>query len=171
MRAAFYARVSTPAGQDPTVQLSRAARVLPATRLDVSAEFTDIGISGAKERQPQMDQLLAGCRKRRFAAVIVYRYDRFARSLPQLVNALGEFDALGIQFVSLHEGVDTSTVSASRRHHSPERNLERAGIPRKVAMQMVGHVSTPRPQARSLLRNYYSSRKRLETADSGRKIA
>jgi len=40
---------------------------------------------------------------------VVYRYDRFARSLRQLVNALCEFDALGIQFVSLHEGVDTST--------------------------------------------------------------
>jgi DNA invertase Pin-like site-specific DNA recombinase len=39
----------------------------------------------------------------------VYRYDRFARSLPQLVNALDEFRALGIDFVSLHEGVDTST--------------------------------------------------------------
>ena len=40
---------------------------------------------------------------------MVYRYDRFARSLRQLVNALCEFDALRIQFVSLHEGVDTST--------------------------------------------------------------
>src|SRR5260370_29624564 len=42
-------------------------------------------------------------------AVYVYRYDRFARSLWQLVNALAEFDALGVHFVSLHEGVDTST--------------------------------------------------------------
>jgi DNA invertase Pin-like site-specific DNA recombinase len=41
--------------------------------------------------------------------VVVYRYDRFARSLRQLVNALEEFRALGIEFVSLHEGVDTST--------------------------------------------------------------
>jgi DNA invertase Pin-like site-specific DNA recombinase len=41
--------------------------------------------------------------------VLVYKYDRFARSLRQLVNALAEFDALGINFVSLHEGVDTST--------------------------------------------------------------
>ena len=41
--------------------------------------------------------------------VVVYRYDRFARSLRQLVNALEEFRALGIDFVSLHEGVDTST--------------------------------------------------------------
>jgi DNA invertase Pin-like site-specific DNA recombinase len=56
-----------------------------------------------------LDQLLADCRKRLFDVVAVYRYDRFARSVRQLVNALAEFDALGIQFVSLHEGVDTST--------------------------------------------------------------
>jgi DNA invertase Pin-like site-specific DNA recombinase len=56
-----------------------------------------------------IDQLLAGCRKRLFDAVVVFRYDRFARSLRHRVNALGEFDALGVQFVSLHEGVDTST--------------------------------------------------------------
>ena len=69
----------------------------------------DVGISGAKERRPELDRLLAECRKRRVDAVVVYRYDRFARSLRQLVNALCEFDALRIQFVSLHEGVDTST--------------------------------------------------------------
>src|ERR1700731_3018344 len=45
----------------------------------------------------------------RFDAVVVYRYDRFARSLRHLVNALEEFRALGIEFVSIHEGVDTST--------------------------------------------------------------
>ena len=56
-----------------------------------------------------MDRLLASCRKRSVDAVVVYRYDRFARSLRQLVNALEDFRALGIEFVSLHEGVDTST--------------------------------------------------------------
>ncbi len=66
-------------------------------------------MSGSKERRPQLDLLLAECRKRQVDAVVVYRYDRFARSLRQLVNALAEFDALGIQFVSPHEGVDTST--------------------------------------------------------------
>jgi DNA invertase Pin-like site-specific DNA recombinase len=50
-------------------------------------------------------------RKRRVDAVVVYRYDRFARSLRQLVNALEEFRSLGIEFVSLHEGVDTSTAN------------------------------------------------------------
>jgi DNA invertase Pin-like site-specific DNA recombinase len=53
--------------------------------------------------------MLAACRKRQVDAVVVYRYDRFARSLRQLVNALEDFRALGIDFVSLHEGVDTST--------------------------------------------------------------
>ena len=56
-----------------------------------------------------MDRLLTNCHKRLVDAVVVYRYDRFARSLRQLVNALEEFRALGIDFVSLHEGVDTST--------------------------------------------------------------
>jgi DNA invertase Pin-like site-specific DNA recombinase len=52
---------------------------------------------------------MADYRKLLVDAVLVYRYDRFARSLRQLVNALDEFRALGIDFISLHEGVDTST--------------------------------------------------------------
>ena len=109
MRAALYARVSTSSGQDPTVQLRELREYCEHRGWQIAAEFTDVGVSGAKERRPQLDALLAGCRKRRFDGVVVYRYDRFARSLRQLVNALGEFEALGIQFVSLHEGVDTST--------------------------------------------------------------
>lgn len=109
MRTALDARVSTHAGQDPTVQLRELREYCQRRSWDVSAEFTDIGVSGAKERRPQLDELLSACRKRRFELVVVSRYDRFARSLRQLVNALAEFEALGIQFVSLHEGVDTST--------------------------------------------------------------
>jgi DNA invertase Pin-like site-specific DNA recombinase len=75
----------------------------------ISGEFVDAGISGAKGHRPQLDSLLVACRKRLVDAVIVYRYDRFARSLRQLVNALEEFRSLGIEFISLHEGVDTST--------------------------------------------------------------
>lgn len=66
-------------------------------------------MSGAKERRPALDRLLADCRRRAVDAVVVYRYDRFARSLRQLVNALEEFRVLGVDFISLHEGVDTST--------------------------------------------------------------
>ncbi len=72
-------------------------------------EYVDTGISGAKERRPALDRLMIDAKRRRFDVVVVYRYDRFARSLRHLVNALEEFRALGIQFVSIHEGVDTST--------------------------------------------------------------
>jgi len=75
----------------------------------IVGEFVDEGISGSKEHRPALDCLLSDCRKRLVDAVVVYRYDRFARSLRQLVDALDEFRALGIDFVSLHEGVDTST--------------------------------------------------------------
>ena len=109
-RAALYARVSTlNHGQDPTMQLEELRQYCARREFDIAGEYVDRGISGSKERRPELDRLLADCRKRRMDAVVVYRYDRFARSLRQLVNALEEFRSLGIDFVSLHEGVDTST--------------------------------------------------------------
>jgi len=110
MRAAVYARVSTSNhGQDPGVQLREVAEYCSRRGWTVTAEYVDVGISGSKEKRPELDKLLADAKRRRFEAVVVYRYDRFARSLRQLVNALEEFRSLGIEFVSLHEGVDTST--------------------------------------------------------------
>jgi DNA invertase Pin-like site-specific DNA recombinase len=109
MRVALYARVSTAVGQDPEMQLRELREYCVRRRWEIAGEFVDTGFSGATQRRPQLDRLLEEARRARFEAVVVYRYDRFARSLRQLVNALGEFDALGIQFVSLHEGVDTST--------------------------------------------------------------
>src|SRR5258708_17679791 len=108
-RAAIYARVSRHNGQNPEMQLQEVRRFLAARAWLLIGEFVDTGISGSKEKRPALDKLLALCRRREADAVVVYRYDRFARSLRQLVNALEEFRALGIDFVSLHEGVDTST--------------------------------------------------------------
>ena len=108
-RAAIYARVSTHNGQNPEMQVSEIRAYCERRGWEVVGEFVDAGISGAKERRPALDRLLSLCRKRSVDAVIVYRYDRFARSLRQLVNALEEFRVLGIDFISLHEGVDTST--------------------------------------------------------------
>ena len=110
MRVAIYARVSTNHhGQDPSVQTRELREYCERRGLEIVGEYVDTGISGAKERRPQLDRLMSDCRRRRFDAVLVYRYDRFARSLRHLVNALEEFRALGIDFISLHEGVDTST--------------------------------------------------------------
>jgi DNA invertase Pin-like site-specific DNA recombinase len=109
MRVAIYARVSTNNGQDPSMQTRELREYCQRRGWEIEGEYVDTGISGAKERRPQLDALLVACRKRRVDAVVVYRYDRFARSLRQLVNALEEFRSLGIEFISLHEGVDTST--------------------------------------------------------------
>ena len=108
-RAAIYARVSTRNGQSPQMQLEELRAYCTRRGWEIAGEFVDNGISGARECRPALDRLLADCRKRLVDAVIVYRYDRFARSLRQLVNALEEFRTLGIDFISLHEGVDTST--------------------------------------------------------------
>ena len=109
MRAALYARVSTHAGQNPEMQLAELREYCARRGWQIIGEYVDTGISGARERRPELDRMLAACRRRQIDAIVVYRYDRFARSLRQLVNALCEFDSLGIQFISLHEGVDTST--------------------------------------------------------------
>ena len=108
-RAAIYARVSTNNGQNPEMQLNEVRAYCVRREWEVAGEYVDAGISGSKEHRPALDRLVADCRKRRVDAVVVYRYDRFARSVRQLVNALEEFRSLGIDFVSLHEGVDTST--------------------------------------------------------------
>ena len=110
MRVAIYARVSTTNhGQDASMQTRELREYCQRRVWEIEGEYVDAGVSGAKERRPQLDALLIACRKRRVDAVVVYRYDRFARSLRQLVNALEEFRSLGIEFISLHEGVDTST--------------------------------------------------------------
>jgi DNA invertase Pin-like site-specific DNA recombinase len=108
-RAAIYARVSTNNGQNPEMQLQEVRQYCARREMAIVREYVDRGISGAKEQRPALNQLLVDCRRRTVDCVVVYRYDRFARSLRQLVNALAEFRALGIDFVSLHEGVDTST--------------------------------------------------------------
>jgi len=110
-RAAIYARCSTLNGQNPEMQLGELRAFCQRRGWPVAGEYIDAGVSGSKERRPQLDRLLADCRRRRVDAVLVYRYDRFARSLRQLVNALEDFRSLGIDFISLHEGVDTSTAN------------------------------------------------------------
>lgn len=109
-RAAIYARVSTANnGQDPRMQTRELREYCERRGWQVAGEYVDIGISGTKEKRPELDRLLADAHRRRFDAVVVWRFDRFARSVSHLLRALENFRALGIEFVSLSEQVDTST--------------------------------------------------------------
>lgn len=109
-RVAIYARVSTlNHGQDVGMQTRELKEYCDRRGWQISAEYVDIGISGSKEKRPQLDKLMADAHQRRFDAVIVWKFDRFARSVSHLLRALENFQALGIHFVSLSESLDTST--------------------------------------------------------------
>src|SRR4029077_16040470 len=75
----------------------------------VAGEYVDVGITGSKEKRPELDRLMAEAHRRRFDVVVVWKFDRFARSVSHLLRALETSQSLGIEFVSLTEGVDTST--------------------------------------------------------------
>ena len=108
MKVALYARVSTE-NQDPEVQLVALRAHASQRGWQVVEEFVDRGVSGAKERRPALDRLLKAAWAGRFQVVLVWRFDRFARSVKHLVGALETFRSLHVGFVSLQEQLDTAT--------------------------------------------------------------
>jgi DNA invertase Pin-like site-specific DNA recombinase len=111
-KVALYARVSTGNGQqEPEMQLRELREYAVRRGWAVFNEFTDKGVSGSKDRRPALDRLMVAAKRRAFDVVLVWKLDRFARSLKHLVNALAEFEALGVAFVSLRDNLDLSTPS------------------------------------------------------------
>jgi DNA invertase Pin-like site-specific DNA recombinase len=110
VKVAIYSRVST-TGQDTEMQTRELREYCKRRGWDLVMEYTDQGVSGAKESRPELNRLIADAHKRLFDAVVVWKFDRFARSVSHLLRALEDFRSLGIEFVSLSEQVDTSTAS------------------------------------------------------------
>ena len=110
MRIALYSRVSTIGkGQNVETQL-RPLREYAATRgFEVVAEVKDVGISGKAYRRPGLDRVMDMARKRIIDGVLVWRFDRFARSLRHLLEALQEFRSLSVAFMSYSENIDTAS--------------------------------------------------------------
>jgi DNA invertase Pin-like site-specific DNA recombinase len=110
-RAALYARVSTSnKGQDTEVQLREMREHVQARGWNLVGEFVDNGVSGAKDSRPELNRLMAEAHRRKFDSVVVWKFDRFARSVSHLLRALETFRALGIEFISISESLDTSTA-------------------------------------------------------------
>lgn len=108
-RAAIYARVSTvDRGQDPETQLRQLREYGDRRGFRVIREFVDHA-SGSRSDRTEYRAMLEAARRRQFDVLLVWRYDRFARSMRELVNALAEFESLGIDFISYNEGADTTT--------------------------------------------------------------
>src|SRR3984885_10544905 len=110
-QVALYARVSTLNNQDPEMQLAELREYAARRGWQIVEEFTDQGVSGCRESRPALNRLMADACRRRFDAVLVWKIDRFGRSLKHLVNALAELVALGVAFISLRDNIDLSTPS------------------------------------------------------------
>jgi DNA invertase Pin-like site-specific DNA recombinase len=109
MRVAIYARVSTK-DQSCDMQMRDLRAYCSARGLTIIREYIDVGHSGAKDSRPKLDQLMADARKRKCDSIMVWRFDRFARSTKHLLLALEEFRSLGIQFISYQENIDTNSA-------------------------------------------------------------
>jgi DNA invertase Pin-like site-specific DNA recombinase len=106
-RCAIYIRVST-GDQNADLQRNELPEYCQFRKWDTVEVYSDT-MSGAKDRRPALDRLMADARLGKFDVVAVWRFDRFARSTSHLLRALEEFQALSIDFVSLRESIDTST--------------------------------------------------------------
>ena len=117
-RAALYARCSTlDKGQDPELQLAPLREYCQRRGLMIAGEYVDNGVSGSKNHRPQLDRLLEAARKRQIDLIVVWKLDRFGRSLKQLVTALDELSNLGVGFISYQDNLDLTTPQGRLMFH------------------------------------------------------
>jgi DNA invertase Pin-like site-specific DNA recombinase len=106
-RVAIYTRIST-AEQKADLQTDELTEYAAWRKWEIAGVYSDI-ISGTKDKRPALDRLLADVRQGKVDVVLCWRFDRFARSTSHLLRALEEFNALGVDFVSTKDNIDTST--------------------------------------------------------------
>ena len=97
--------------QDPEMQLAELREYASRRGWEIVGEYTDQGVSGSKESRPELNRLMTDAHRRGFDAVLVWKIDRFGRSLKHLVNALADLAAYGVAFISLRDNLDLSTPS------------------------------------------------------------
>src|SRR5690348_14254162 len=114
MRTAIYARVST---QDQTRESQlRELREYAARRgWMIACEYVDTGWSGAKASRPQLDRLMLDASKRDFDAVLVYKLDRFGRSVRNCLDGIEALRAHGVRFLAISQNIDTDESNPTSR--------------------------------------------------------
>ena len=152
-RLAVYARCSS-AEQSVEPQVDALREYAHARDLQVMEEYVDHGVSGARDRRPALDQLLADAHRRRFDVLAVVKLDRLARSVRHLTALAAELEALGIDLIVLDQGIDTTTPAGRLLFHTLaaiaefERDLirERTRAGMAAAKQRGKHVGRPRAE-------------------------
>lgn len=114
IRAAIYARVST---QDQNCEMqTRELNEYAARRgFQVCGEYVDTGWSGKLASRPELNRLMADARQRRFDAVIVWKLDRWGRSLVHSVQSIQELASIGIRFIAITQNIDTDESNPMSR--------------------------------------------------------
>ena len=107
-RTALYLRVST-ADQKPDLQYDGLRAYAAHASLEVVQDYCDVGVSGRREGRPQLNALMAAVRNHEMDCVLVWKFDRFARSTRHLLVALEEFNHLGVRFISVQDQIDTDS--------------------------------------------------------------
>ncbi len=116
-RVALYDRVSTAEkGQDPETQRQQLREYTQVRGWQIIAEYEDHA-SGTTQERSQYKAMLDAARMRKIDVVLVWRYDRFAQSMQALVNALKEFQTLGVDFISYQENIDTTIPTGELVFH------------------------------------------------------
>jgi len=109
---ALYARVSTlDKGQDPQMQLRELRAHATAQGWLIHDEYIDKGISGSKDSRPQLNRMMSDAAAKKFDAVLVWKLDRFSRSLKHLINSLETLAVSAVSFVSLRDNLDLTTAA------------------------------------------------------------
>ncbi len=107
-RCAIYGRVSTSDKQNIEMQMTELREYAKSRGWEIY-EYTDIGVSGAKDSRPSLNRLMADVKARKIDIVLCWKLDRLSRSLKHLLMTLDEFNALSVGFVSLKDAIDLTT--------------------------------------------------------------
>lgn len=159
-RTALYLRVST-AEQKPDLQYDGLRGYAARAGLNVVQDYCDVAVSGRREGRPQLNALMTAARHHEIDCVLVWKFDRFARSTRHLLTALEEFDHLGVRFVSVQDQIDTDSpmgramftiigamaelessliservTAGMRAAESRGRHLGRPGTPRRIVSEI-----------------------------------
>ena len=133
-RAAIYARVSTfdQTTENQVIELRRYAD----TRGWTANDYVDQGVRGSTDHRPALDKLLRDAKRRRFDVLVCWRLDRLGRNLKHLILFLEELQVLGVDFVSLAEGIDATTPAGRLQMHilGAIAEFERARIAERVRL-------------------------------------
>jgi len=150
MTTAAYLRVST-TDQSADLQRRGIRQFAGRADLEVTAWYCDEGVSGRTETRPELDRLMEAARRRDVECVVVWKFDRFARSASHLIRALDEFNHLGIRFVSVQDQIDTGspmgkamfTIIGAMAELESSLISERVRAGMEVARENGKHVGRP----------------------------